>query len=313
MTKSLPSAVSLPESFKARIRSIYGQEGIRWLAALPELRESLIKRWSLQAVQPVNQLSYNYLEFARSRKFGAVVLKICVPNPELYTEIKALELYQGQEGVVRLIDRDIDQGALLLERIEPGYKLSSLANDQEATRISARAMMDIILPAPQESDFPTMEKWCQGFVRYQNDYGKDGGPLPPSVFSLANDLVSDLLREQQDRYLLHGDLHHYNLLFREDGAWIAIDPKGVIGEIAFEAGPYLFNPIPDLVHRTNLLETLERRLEIMEEITDIDQHRLAAWSFCRTVLAAIWSIEEGKKNLSYWRDIAGVFQQLLGK
>jgi streptomycin 6-kinase len=83
----------------------------------------------------------------------------------------------------------------------------------------------------------------------------------------------------------------------------------VIGEFACEVGPYLFNPIPDLIKQSGLLNILSSRLDIMAEITGIARQRLAAWSFCRAVLASIWSVEEGVTDLGYWVGIAEVLNQ----
>jgi streptomycin 6-kinase len=299
----------LPESFKSRIQNLYGEEGSRWLINLPVLRKSLIERWSLELSDPVDQLSYNYLENAHHPDHGPVVLKIGFPNPELLTEIKALTLYRQAEGGVKLLDWDQDLGALLLERILPGHSLTALDDDQQATRIAAKAMINLRQPPPDENDFPTINEWCQGFSRYQQSFGNSGGPLPRTLFAHAQGLVKELLETPEQQYLLHGDLHHSNLLFREDGCWIVIDPKGVIGEFACEVGPYLFNPIPDLIKQSGLLNILSSRLDIMAEITGIARQRLAAWSFCRAVLASIWSVEEGVTDLGYWVGIAEVLNQ----
>ena len=42
--------------------------------------------------------------------------------------------------------------------------------------------------------------------------------------------------------LLHGDLQHYNVLLDKDRGWVAIDPKGVVGELEYEVGALLRNP-----------------------------------------------------------------------
>jgi streptomycin 6-kinase len=267
------------------------------------------KRWSLYHSQPLAELTYNYLEFAHSPEHGPVVLKMGCPNPELETEIKALKVYRDLDRAVKLMDWDTEQGVLLLERIFPGHDLTSLPDDQEATHITADAILALRCSVPPGNEFPTMEKWCKGFDRYQTLFSEKDGPLPIKIFSTAVGLVRELLASSEEREFLHGDLHHTNLLFRDDDTWIAIDPKGVIGELAFEVGPYVFNPIPDLIHRPNLGEILSQRLQILEETTGIDKYRLAAWSFCRAVLAAIWSLEEGETHLDYWIAIAEMIQQ----
>ncbi len=303
--------VPLPEMFRTRVHNLFGPEGNEWLKALPALRGSLLDRWSLSETQPINQLSYNYLEYASSPIHGSVVLKMGFPNPELLTEIKTLQAYRRLKGVVKLLDFDIDQGALLLERIHPGRNLTSLSDDEEATRIAAQTMSALRQPEPQGSEFPTMETWCQGFSRYSESYGESEGPLPEAIFKKGMGLVKELLESPEERFLLHGDLHHYNILSREDGTWAVIDPKGVTGELAFEVGPYLGNPIPNLIRQPNLVEILRCRLRIFEGITGLDLHRLTAWSFCRTLLSAIWTIEEGDDHLDYWVEITEKIGQLV--
>ncbi len=303
--------IPLPERFKKLIYGLYGQDGISWLKNLPQLRESLLQRWSLQDSRPVDPLSYNYLEFAHNPEYGPVVLKIGFPNPELNAEIKALVYYRQQDSVVRLLDWDIDQGALLLERILPGYNLTHLPDEREAARIAANMMLALRRPPPEGSEFPTMEKWCQGFNRYRERFDEESGLIPGSIFNHACGIVRELLVSTEEQYFLHGDLHHNNLLYREDGSWVAIDPKGVIGEFAFEVGPYLYNPIPDLILSPTLEQVINCRLNILEEFTGLDRHRMAAWSFCRAILAAIWSAEEGDRDLSYWVKIAEVLKKFV--
>lgn len=303
--------VSYPTAFKTRILNLFGQDGGSWLKALPGLRDSLLERWCLENPSPVSQLSYNYLEYAHSPEYGPVVLKIGFPNRELFTEIQALGVYQGRGGAVRLLDHDLDQGALLLERIQPGGNLTSVSDEEEATRIAARAMLDLRRPVPSGDGFPSMGDWCQGFNRYQHQYRNRSGPVEERLINRAAGLTQELLETPADQFFLHGDLHHGNLLFREDGSWIVIDPKGVTGDFACEVAPYLFNPVPDLIHWPNLPGVLDRRLRILEEVTGQDRHRLEAWSFCRSVLSAIWIVEDSDNYLPYWTEISEIFGRLV--
>lgn len=294
---------TLPQSFHDRILQVFGDQGQEWLERLPSLRETFIKRWALQDCQPVKELSYNYLDYAWTAAGDPVVLKLGLPNPELETEIKTLRHYNGA-GMVRLLEADPDLGALLLERVIPGTSLSALESDPQATRIAGKVMEDLWKPAPPEQDFPTVADWCRGFERYRKTYPRQEGPLPGGLVSRAGDLVRELLKSSRDPYLLHGDLHHYNLLYRQDGSWIAIDPKGVIGEPAFEIGAYLSNPKPNLIQRSGLQKILDRRLAILEQVTGLDRHRMASWSFCRAVLSAIWSLEDNQDQHSHEIEIA---------
>lgn len=91
--------------------------------------------------------------------------------------------------------------------------------------------------------------------------------------------------------LLHGDLQHYNVLFDNERGWVAIDPKGVVGELEYEVGALLRNPfeLPELF--TNRA-TVERRLKILMTHLPLDSARALNWSFAQAVLSAIWTVED---------------------
>jgi streptomycin 6-kinase len=91
--------------------------------------------------------------------------------------------------------------------------------------------------------------------------------------------------------LLHGDLQHYNVL--SDGArgWIAIDPKGVAGELEYELGAALRNPHerPELYSNTS---AVERRIACFAQHLPVDAGRVLAWAYAQAVLSAIWTVED---------------------
>ena len=288
-------------SFEDRIISVHGQTGRNWLKSLPKLQEKLAQRWSLRDLQPIQDPSYNYLAYATTSEDRSAVLKLGVPHLELETEIQALHVFNGN-GAVRLLKTDNSLGALLLERILPGDDLRTISDDQKTSRIAAHLMQQVWKPVPREHIFPTSADWCLGFQRYLDKYPQDG-PIPPDLVEQAANLSKKLLDTSEKQVLLHGDLHHMNILLGENENWIAIDPKGVIGEPAFEVGALLLNPVPDLVSWPDLEKVQDQRLIILEEILNIRKKRLIDWSFVRAVLSAIWSLEDGG-NVNYQIKVA---------
>jgi streptomycin 6-kinase len=301
---------SLPEQFVKRYLSMHGEEGKAWLEGFPNLRDQLREHWSLTDSQPFPQYSYNYLEKARDPSGSQVVLKIGFPDPELGTEILALGHYDGK-GAVRLLDGDPVKGALLLERIIPGTDLLTLKEDQAAAGIAGQVMKDLWRPAPRQSPFPSMEKWCRGFNRYEDYFQERPGPLPIALVRQAGGLARELLEEKTEQVLLHGDLHHGNILLGKADRWLIIDPKGVIGERACEVGPLLFNPVPELLQRANLEGIINKRLDILAETTELDRERMIVWSFVRAVLSSIWSVEDRSENLEHGCDFAEILLRLM--
>ena len=91
---------------------------------------------------------------------------------------------------------------------------------------------------------------------------------------------------------MHGDLHHYNILFDRKHGWTAIDPKGVVGEVEYEIGASLRNPYerPELFASA---QAVTKRLMIYERRLKLDSGRTLKWGFAQAVLSAIWTVEDG--------------------
>ena len=195
----------------------------------------------------------------------------------------------GGRGVVQVHDHAA--GAVLLERLEPGTPLVTLAledRDDEATEILA-ALLRRMSPGDPPAGCATVEAWGLGFARY---LAMNNAQIPRELVLHAQRVYSELAAAQREPALLHGDLQHYNVLHDERRGWVAIDPKGVVGELEYEIGAALRNPNerPDLCASP---EAIERRLEIFRAALGIDVDRARAWAFAQAVLSAIWSVEDG--------------------
>ncbi|MBK8619213.1 MAG: hypothetical protein IPN96_19355 [Anaerolineales bacterium] len=57
--------MQLPDSFIATIKNVYKKDGEKFLAVLPFLIEEVSQRWGLTDVQPVPNLSFNFVAFAK--------------------------------------------------------------------------------------------------------------------------------------------------------------------------------------------------------------------------------------------------------
>jgi streptomycin 6-kinase len=248
------------------------------------------QRYALTVLPPFD-LSYNYVAPAVRADGAGVVLKLGVPNPELLTEIAALRHYDGR-GIVQLLDADEEVGLLLLERLKPGTTLLGLADDEEATAIAAQVMGDLWRLPPAGHNFPAVAKWAAGMERLRHEFDGGSGPFPPRLVALAEALFADLLGSMSDPVLLHGDLHHENILRAERQPWLALDPKGVVGEPAYEVGALLRNPLPQLLSWPRPERIQARRLDILAEILGFDRQRMIAWSVAQAVLSAWWSYED---------------------
>jgi streptomycin 6-kinase len=289
---------TLSQEFRQRIISTWGEEGREWLNRLPSLITECAERWTLSIDSFLSVLAYNFVAYVTRVDGTPGVLKIGVPNPELMTEIEALRAYRGKP-VVELLEADGQLGALLLKRVIPGTPLSELDDDEEATEIGAQLIDQLPVPEPSEHQFPTIARWVLAFDRLRVRFNGKTGPLPARMVDKAERLFEELQASSPENRLLHGDLHHDNILCNEEKGWVAIDPKGVIGDPAYEAARFQHNPIPGFLAMDNLEEVVQRRVEIMALILQEDRSRLLAWAFFDAMLSTCWSIEEGAPD---WRD-----------
>ena len=295
----------LPNRFVRTIQGLYGDRGAEWLDHLPELIATFERRWSITALPPFENLSYNYLAPALSPGGEReLVLKLGVPNHELHSEIHALAAFQGR-GSVQLLAQDQQQGALLLERLRPGTPLAALTDDEQATSIAAGVMRGLWRPLWPDHPFPSVARWAAGLGRLRQRFDGASGPLPEELVSRAEGLFDELLASMAEPVLLHGDLHHENILavdnqpWRNEGrrAWLAIDPKGITGEPAYEVGALLRNPWPQLLSMPRPDRILARRVDQLSAELGFDRQRIVGWALAQAVLSAWWCIED---NVSDW-------------
>ncbi|MEO6457293.1 MAG: aminoglycoside phosphotransferase family protein [Chloroflexia bacterium] len=270
---------------------VYGEEGAEWLHRLPDLVARLERQWSLTVMPPFTPLTYNYVAPAVRADGTDVVLKVGFPSREFLSEVGALRLYDGH-GIVQLLEAAGQQGAMLLEYLKPGTPLSSLTDDEEATSSAARVMRQLWRPAPAEHNFPTVAKWASGLGRLREQFGGTTGPLPAALVEEAEDLFTDLIGSMTEQTLLHGDLHHDNIVRAERMPWLALDPKGLVGEPAYEVGALLRNRLPEPLTPSNGGFILARRLDQLAEELGLDRERLRGWGMAQAVLSAWWSIED---------------------
>ena len=182
-------------------------------------------------------------------------------------------------------------GAILMERLSPGDSLASISlngDDETATSILIDALKQRS-PSTLLPECPTLFDWAKGFDRYR---ATEKNQIPRRLVETAQSVFVDLCKSQHQPRLLHGDFHHYNLLFDSQRGWIAIDPKGVIGELEYEIGTVLRNPIerPDYFLDQKIIT---RRLKQFSAGLNFDYKRLAAWGFAQSMLSAIWGVEDG--------------------
>jgi streptomycin 6-kinase len=283
--------IPIPDAFARFIVQLHGDKGKAWLARLPEILASCAEQWQLAYDAPFGNLTYHFVIPARRADGLLVVVKACSPTGEYLQEAEALRLFDGQ-GMVPLLAHDDANEVMLLQRLVPGTSLRAMADDAAATRIAAGVMRQIWRHVPEDHPFATVDDWHQGFAWLRTTYDGGAGPFPADLVRIAETLYAHLSATSAAPVLLHGDLHHDNILAAGDGTWRGIDPKGLIGEPAYETGSWLRNWLPDLLRVPDPAATLSRRIAIFAEELQMDAARIRDWAIYQAVLSAIASLQD---------------------
>ena len=220
----------------------------------------------------------------RCRDGTAAMLKIAIEEEE--RQGAALMAWWEGAGAARVLEREGD--ALLLERALGRSSLAAKARserDDEATRIISAVAARLHAPRPQP--VPSLVPLSLWFRDLEPAAARHGG-----VLLRASTTARELLAAPQEITVLHGDLHHGNILDFGPRGWLAIDPKGLLGERGFDFANIFCNPDPAVATAPG---RLKRQVEIVAEAAGLERSRLLKWILAYAGLSAAWTLGEGKR------------------
>lgn len=217
-------------------------------------------------------------------------------RPAMLKVARSVEEQRGNDLMVWLDGQGAAQvfrhgsEALLLERLEVTPSLADWAlggQDDRATRVLCGAAAGIHSARAQPwPNLPDLTRW---FRALGQAHGQGG------AFAQGWATTQALLVDPQDVRPLHGDLHHGNVLRSPERGWLVIDPKGMIGERAFDFANLLCNPT--LEHALTP-GRLEQQSALIAREAGLDRARLLAWVGAYAALSAAWHLEDGQDDLA---------------
>lgn len=272
-----------------------------YIPNLPDLITRMEKMYGLSQLQPMSSISSHYL-LSGFQKSQPIILKLSQDAKGLQQESAALEAFFGF-GVVKVFAEE--DGMLLLERAMPGLSLKSYfpKQDYAAIQITCDCIKQLHnAPIPKHHLLPHIKDWLKTL--------DDNLDIPLPILSKARLIRDELLKTSSNDVLLHGDLHHDNILRQGDG-WIVIDPKGVIGEPTYEVAAFIRNPMPELLTEHNALDIIEQRIADFSSILELPEQRVLQWCFVQAVLSWVWALEDGC-DTNYFKRLTLLLEGTLG-
>jgi streptomycin 6-kinase len=214
-------------------------------------------------------------------------LKAMLKIPFIEEELRASKLLQWWDGKAATKVLKVDSKAILLERIENENNISLInlvkqGQDNEATSIICQTANK--LHSSHGKELPPLISLMDWFGPLLNETN-----FSDEILKQAASVASRLLSDQTECRVLHGDLHHENILYSDVNGWVAIDPKALYGDRAFDFANILCNPNKYVALDK---DRLVQQIEVIGQETNIDFDRMLNWVIAWLGLSAIWMEED---------------------
>ena len=197
----------------------------------------------------------------------------------------ALMAWWAGQGAAAVLAHDAE--AVLLERAQGASSLSEMARagrDDEASRIICSVVAALHAPRPTpRPELCPLKTWFQ-----ELDAARSHG----GIFAVAMTELDDLLANPRENGVLHGDVHHDNILDFGTKGWLAIDPKSLVGERSYDYANLFRNPGGDVAMQPG---RFERQVELVAACASLERTRLLRWILCVMGLSAAWHLNDSER------------------
>lgn len=222
------------------------------------------------------------------------ILKVLTPKGRTFegNGSSALRCFQGP-GAVKLLDSD--DGAMLLEHLDGG-ELSNLVKqgqDYQAAHIICD-VLDILHSYAGETP-----AGIHGLHHeFESLFTRARREKPDSIFRRTAEVADTLISTESNTRLLHGDIHHGNILKSSSRGWVAIDPQGLYGERTYDVANSFFNP-DEVPHVVGTRERINSLATIFSARLQVDRLRILQFVYAHGGLSASWHLDDGESP--QWR------------
>lgn len=195
-----------------------------------------------------------------------------------------LMIWWHGQGAARILAHE--KNAFLMERAVGSKSLRDVVaqgEDNEASRIACGVVQQLHA-AGNTTPPPKLMPLSTWFSSLEAAAAREGGVL---IHALA--AAQDLLSKPQENAILHGDIHHGNILDFGQRGWLAIDPKGLLGERGFDYANLFCNPD----YQTATTQgRLQNQVNTIAKAAQLERSRLLKWILAYAGLSAAWHLED---------------------
>jgi streptomycin 6-kinase len=247
-------------------------------------------QWDLRLGAPFEPATVSWVAPAGRPDGTPAVLKINFPEAESEHEAAALA-HWGGAGAVRLLGADGERHAVLVERCEPGTPLWAVGDEEQANAIAATVLRALwAAPPPAGAPFRPLaaeaRRWADELPARWDRHGR---PFARALLDAAVGWIGELVATPGPAVVLHQDLHGGNVLRAARAPWLAIDPKPLVGEPAFDLASLLRDRRPELAADPAPVRRVRRRLDQLAGELAVDRERARRWG---VIHALAWGVDD---------------------
>ncbi|MBY8888888.1 aminoglycoside phosphotransferase family protein [Streptomyces sp. PTM05] len=281
-----------PQRLARTVAAWEGEAGREWLAALPGLAREYLERWRLtpeRVQQPGGNISMVVL--VRAEDGTPAALKLGMVTEETREEHAALAHWDGR-GAARLLRADPERGVMLLERLGGDVSLRSLP-EAKAMLEAAEVVRRLWVPPAAGHAFTSL---ADRTAVLAEALASRRAPQLDALVDEALALRERLVADAPEPVLLHGDFHQGNVLSGSRMPWLAIDPKPLVGEPAYDLAWLVRDRLETLAASPAAQAATRRRVNRLADALDLDRERLRGWALFRAVEAGAWALSVGARG-----------------
>ena len=278
-----------PSELVTHVTAICGDAGVAWLGDLPRIVSELEEKWDVKTEPAFEKGEYNFVAPASSATVDAV-LKVSPPYPtiEIFAEAEFLRNLNGN-GAARLLEVDRENRAILIERIRPGVTMDVyFAEDPFAcVEPAIDVLKRILMPPP----YPPAEAqlFYDWFYRFQRSLDTE---FPYEYANKAMTIFDRLFQDDERTFYLHGDFHPGNVISAGEGQFVVIDPKGLVGHVAYNISVFLNNLHWWQKDDPDVREKLFNAARQFGDAFGMDEREIREAAYAGMVIGAWWNFED---------------------
>ncbi len=252
----------------------------------------IIKRqWDFNNIECIYKKNNNSVYSAYSPHWGSVIIKENLNIDELTKEYSMLKQLDGFNAC-RVYAIDMLNCLIVEEQIIPGITLRNESNMSKRVN----SFLKLFSTIHKDVSCCQCDETYLDWIRKANEFCTNNKVEEKVTVNInkAYQIGCDIFQKYKDRVLLHGDLHHDNILLGESDNYYIIDPKGVVGPAIFDLPRYILNEL----YYVSINDYKNHIIGVVSFITNNTCYSfvdIIKVFFIEVLLANVWNIEDGEE------------------